>query len=110
MCKYLDSRSRSASIQRYALKSFVGSDGPFHRIRTTEGKSQQIYSLPHLATLVTTHCWKASAKVIIYRETAKALQSLFYYFNRSRLIPDVQDQHAVSPAHHLLYMLYPMVD
>ena len=109
MCKYLDSRSRSASIQRYALKSFVGSDGPF-RIRTTEGKSQQIYSLPHLATLVTTHCWKASAKVIIYRETAKALQSLFYYFNRSRLIPDVQDQHAVSPAHHLLYMLYPMVD
>ena len=31
MCKYLDSRSRSASIQRYALKSFVGSDGPFHQ-------------------------------------------------------------------------------
>ena len=31
MCKYLDSRSRSASIQQYALKSFVGSDEPFHQ-------------------------------------------------------------------------------
>ena len=29
MCKYLESRSRSASIQQYALKSFVGSDGTF---------------------------------------------------------------------------------
>ena len=29
--------------------------------------SQQIYSLPHLATLVTTRCsFKASAKVVIF--------------------------------------------
>ena len=32
-------------------------------IRTTEGVSQQIYSLPHLATLVFAHCLNSGAKL-----------------------------------------------
>ena len=47
MCKYLDSRSRSASIQRYALKSFVGSDGPDSNHRRQEPADLQSAPFGH---------------------------------------------------------------
>ena len=46
-------------------------------IRTTEGESQQIYSLPHLATLVFAHRSFAGAKVLIYFYSAKQIGNYF---------------------------------
>lgn len=45
------------------LQTFTKSGGGW--IRTTEGINQQIYSLPHLATLVHPHC--------IFQKTPKTL-------------------------------------
>ena len=38
---------------------------------------QQIYSLPHLATLVTTHCLKGGAKVLFIFHSRKSYGHFF---------------------------------
>ena len=47
-------------------------------IRTTEGVSQQIYSLPHLATLVFALC---SLKNSLKSTFSNAMQRYDYFFN-----------------------------
>ena len=49
-------------------------------IRTTEGKNQQIYSLPHLATLVFAHCeCKDKNKYVNYATLRATFLYLFFF-------------------------------
>ena len=83
LCRAEDgTQTRDPQLGRLMLYqlSYFRKFGGQRWIRTTEGVSQQIYSLPHLATLVFAHFFASLSSVIISFPESDAKVQLFFQF------------------------------